>query len=48
MGLRQFLLSTPILIAYLLVAIFNKLKIDSLKRLFKSIGEKLTYMAFKK
>ena len=43
MGFRQSLLVLPILIIYLFVAIF-----DGLKRLFESIGEKLTDIAFKK
>ena len=48
MELRPLLLSIPILITYLFIWIFDNLKINSLKRIFKSIGKKLTYIAFKK
>ena len=47
MKLRPLLLAIPILISYLFVAIFNYLKVNSLRKLFKSIGNKLTNIAFK-
>ena len=48
MELKYLLMSIPILIVYLFKWIFDKLKINSLKRLFESIGEKLVYIVFKK
>jgi len=48
MELIPLILSIPILITHLFIWIFDKLKINSLKRLFKSIGEKIVYIAFKK